>query len=243
MRNLFTFEEYTMNLKPLVIAISLTGVAGTCIAAEPVAIEQKRGAVAGFIIGSLGGPLGATVGTIAGAEVFGRLFATKRINRELKADLVALHTNHKQERDRFNKSIRALNKDLDKLIAFQGKTAKKHALGIQFRTGSSEIEAHYQTELLGIAQLLHRNRDASVTLTGFADRRGDSDFNQQLSEQRADTVRQYLLGHGVKNQQMLTVAYGESKPLQKAESLENNFFDRRVMLELSLDIDPQLATR
>ena len=136
-----------------------------------------------------------------------------------------------------------LNRDLDKVLALQSATAKIQRLPIQFRTASSDIEAHYEDELKKIAQVLRRNRDASVVLTGFADRRGDDGYNQALSEKRVASLEQYLLQQGVTRQQIAGVAHGESQPLDPSESLESNFFDRRVMLELKLDLDPQLATR
>ena len=91
--------------------------------------------------------------------------------------------------------------------------------------------------------LFRSNRDASVVLEGFADRRGDDAYNQALSEKRVATLQQYLLDRGALPEQIVGMAYGESQPLARNESLESNFFDRRVMLELKLDLDPQLATR
>jgi outer membrane protein OmpA-like peptidoglycan-associated protein len=101
----------------------------------------------------------------------------------------------------------------------------------------------YETELQNISHVLRRNKDARITLTGFADRRGEQGFNLSLSEDRVDAVQQYLVRHGVSKQQIISTAYGESQPLNSMESLENNFFDRRVLIELNIDIDPQLATR
>jgi hypothetical protein len=47
----------------------------------------------------------------------------------------------------------------------------------------------------------------------------------------------------VDSRQVIGTAFGETQPLNPAESLENNFFDRRVVVELKLDIDRNLATR
>jgi sortase system peptidoglycan-associated protein len=233
-----------MKLKPIVFALALAGITHSTMASEPITVEEKRSIVSGLIIGgSIGGPFGAGVGAIFGREVIGKLFASKRINKELQTELSNATTVHRTEKNTLNKSITALNQDLDKLVALQTNRWKKQELPIQFKTGSSEIEPHYQAQLVKIALVLNRNKDASVTLSGFADRRGESDYNQQLSEERVNKVHQYLLARGAQNGQVLTMAYGESRPLNQTESSENNFFDRRVVLALSLDIDSQLATR
>ncbi len=233
-----------MKLKPLVLAMSLTATSATAVAVEPATKEEKRGAISGMVIGAIvGGMPGATLGALAGGELFGRYFALKRKHGELQSELKTVKTDHKQERIKLDGSIDALNRDLDKLIALRAATPKTQVLPIQFRTGSSDIEHHYEKELSVIARLLKRNQDASVTLTGFADRRGDDAFNQTLSEKRAGTVKQYLVSHGVKPRQVATIAYGETKPVSQEESFETNFFDRRVMVELTFDLDPQLATR
>jgi hypothetical protein len=48
---------------------------------------------------------------------------------------------------------------------------------------------------------------------------------------------------GVNSTQIIGSAFGETRPLSSDESLESNFFDRRVVVELKLDIDRELATR
>ncbi len=240
-----------MKIKNLVAAIAISGMtyAGTATAAssEPSSEpspEQTTGAVSGLVIGALaGGPAGAFVGSVLGGEVFGKLFEYRRINRNLASQVLALQTSLGESKDGYTDSIEALNRDLDKVLAIQSSTSKTRNLSIQFRTASSDIEVQYQNELKQVARVLRRNKDASVVLAGFADRRGEDQYNQQLSEQRVATIEQYLLGYGVDRQQLLSTAFGETQPLSATESLEDNFFDRRVTVELKLNIDPQLATR
>lgn len=232
-----------MKLKPIIAALALTGMTHIAQAAE-TSVEKERSAWTGLVVGAVaGGPAGAFAGSVIGGEVFGRLFEGRRVNRELSAELISLETSMKEKEAAYNTTIAALNRDLDKIIALQSSTAKSQRLPIQFRTGSADVEAQYEGELENIARVLKRNRDARINLTGFSDRRGDESFNQQLSEARVDAVETFLLQAGVKREQILSTAYGESQPLHSQETLENNFFDRRVLLEMNIDIDPQLATR
>ncbi len=92
---------------------------------------------------------------------------------------------------------------------------------------------------MGRARIFSRNLNTKVGLSGFADRRGDSSFNQILSERRVSTVQSYLLSRGVKSNQILTNAFGESQPISKEESSENDFFDYKAKYEgASQEITP-----
>jgi sortase system peptidoglycan-associated protein len=236
-----------MKLKPIIAAIAIAGCSQATLAAEPTAepaIERQRSATTGLVIGAIAaGPAGAFAGAVLGGEVVGRFFETRRINKHLINEVGQLRNDIDEERRQYETTVAALNQDLDKLLVLQTASTKNQRLPIQFRTASSEIEVQYDKELSDIARVLRRNKDATVTLTGFSDRRGDDGYNQQLSEKRVRSIQQDLLQRGVDNNQIITMAYGESRPLNETESLESNFFDRRVVLELNTDIDPQLATR
>ncbi len=240
-----------MKKKTLATAVAITTLtfAGASAAASPgtsatTSPEQKRGAASGLVIGAIaGGPAGAFIGAVLGGEVFGTLFEQKRVNRELNAEVVALQSTLSNEQQRFAETTDALNSDIDRMISINAGQVQGRQLPVQFRTGSSTIEPQYGEELKAFARLLKRNQDATVTLTGFADRRGDNEANLALSEQRADAVMAYLMAGGVSKSQIITIAYGETRPLSPQESLEANFFDRRVVVELNLDITSQLATR
>ena len=239
-----------MKPKSLVVAIALAGisVAGSITPAlADSSREQTRSAASGLVIGAVaGGPIGAFTGAVLGGEIFGRLFEQRRVNKgladqvaELTGELDLAHTRHAQK----DQVITALNQDLDKVLAIQSSTAKSQQLSVQFRTASDVLEPQYEAELEQVAHALRRNKDATVTLAGFADRRGDDRFNQALSEKRVRGIKRFLVKNGVNSKQIIGTAFGETRPLDSAESLESNFFDRRVVVELKLDIDRELATR
>lgn len=237
-----------MKRKTLATAVAITSLAfaGAASAApgEPSSTEQTRGAASGLVIGAVaGGPAGAFIGAVLGGEVFGKLFEQRRVNRHLVAQVASLEESLEQEKQRYIAATDALNGDLDKLLAIQASQVQSRELPVQFRTGSSDIEPQYEHELARIGRVLARNKDASVVLAGFSDRRGDDAANLKLSEQRVAAVKHFLMSQGAGKSQLLTTAYGESRPLESKETLESNFFDRRVVVELKLDVDSQLATR
>jgi sortase system peptidoglycan-associated protein len=232
-----------MKLKNIVIGIALAGVAGGSSAQE-IPLEEKRGAIAGMVAGAaVGGPFGAGVGAMLGGGVIGKVIGMNRQKNERIDELQTAFARNRDQKREMEQEVSNLNRDLDRMIELQTNSWRHQEIPIQFRTGESRVEPHYLAQLEKIAKVLSRNQDATITLSGFADRRGSETANQALSKQRVDKVRALLVRRGVKPNQILSKAYGESKPLNGAESLESNFFDRRVVMALSLDVDAQLATR
>ena len=107
---------------------------------------------------------------------------------------------------------------------------RNHALNfyVQFRTNSIKIEKQYQQYLSDLANALNTTPNMEIEVSGFADRMGNEDYNMQLSSQRANQVKEYLIEQGIEEDRITTLAHGETQPLHSDENLENNFFDRRV---------------
>ncbi len=206
--------------------------------------EETRGAIAGLVVGAaVGGPIGAGVGAMVGGAVFGKLVGVHRVNRDLESEVVALEKNNKLSVDKMHSEIANLDGELKRMIEIQTASWNSRQLPIQFKTASSDIEQHYQAQLNEIARILSRNLDTRVSLSGFADRRGDHLYNQTLSENRVANVHAYLISRGVNKSQIVTKAFGESQPLNTEETPENHFFDRRVVMQFSFDLDAYLASR
>jgi sortase system peptidoglycan-associated protein len=233
-----------MFMKQLMAVSLLTVVASSAIAADlSTKREEHRGALGGAVLGAaIAGPVGAGAGAVLGGGVFGKLWGKMRESKEYRAELVSENQSLKLKAQTRNQYIAELNQDIDTLLA-KSTEWQSRQLPIQFKTASSEIEGHYEAQLKSVAALLSRNPDTNVVLSGFADRRGDSDYNQQLSEQRVTELKAYLLSHGVARNQVITQAFGESQPVASEGSAENDFFDRRVVMAFEVDMRSPLATR
>lgn len=71
-----------------------------------------------------------------------------------------------------------------------------------------------QPKLDDIANVLNNNTSIdNVVVTGYADRIGSDKYNQKLSERRAMSVKEYLVGHGVAASRLNAVGKGESNPV------------------------------
>ncbi|MBX7158385.1 MAG: OmpA family protein [Verrucomicrobiae bacterium] len=83
---------------------------------------------------------------------------------------------------------------------------------IYFATDSSTIAPSERGKLDRIATWLFQNTSKSILIAGHCDERGTLEYNRALGEQRATSVRAYLIGLGVAANRIYTHSYGEEKP-------------------------------
>ena len=72
-------------------------------------------------------------------------------------------------------------------------------------------------------------------MKGHTDSVGAEDFNQTLSEERADRVRNFLMSEGVPGSRITAVGFGESMPLSTNATAEGRAQNRRVEIEIRPD--------
>ncbi len=98
---------------------------------------------------------------------------------------------------------------------------------ILFDFNESKLSSDAQSQLAALADCIKREK-ARVTLEGHADERGTEEYNLQLSNRRAASVKKYLADLGVPNAQMDTVGFGENRPAQQGSSEAAYAANRRV---------------
>lgn len=79
-----------------------------------------------------------------------------------------------------------------------------------------------------LVQLMKDNPGMAIRLEGHTDNRGDERLLQQLSEERVQTVRDYILSKGIDGSRIEFVGYGGTKPLSDNKSPEGIEINRRV---------------
>jgi outer membrane protein OmpA-like peptidoglycan-associated protein len=108
---------------------------------------------------------------------------------------------------------------------------KARLRGLVFGNDGSEIEAPDQVMLDLVAEAIKtRCAGKTITIEGHTSVSGSPEHNQKLSERRAEAVERYLVAHGVPEDQLRTVGYGESRPLSTDPSPEAQRMNRRVTL-------------
>ncbi|MFT2089678.1 sortase-associated OmpA-like protein PdsO [Paraglaciecola sp. 2405UD69-4] len=195
--------------------------------------NELIGIGSGVVIGTaIAGPLGGVVAAIFGGMIAddvnteNRLTQAQQVISEKEQQLLTMEKNFEQAKERANIQIAAMDYALEQRLP-------EIESNIQFKTGSYALEQHYQSQLDLIANTLLKNPKLKISLSGFADQRGDSTLNQALSEQRTITVKNYLENKGVSKEQVITNAFGESLVVNAESNYEGDFFDRRVMLKIS----------
>jgi outer membrane protein OmpA-like peptidoglycan-associated protein len=75
-----------------------------------------------------------------------------------------------------------------------------------------------------LAEIAGRVQQGSnpVVVEGHTDAKGADDYNQHLSEERADAVKTYLVGHGTSSTRVTTVGWGERKPVAPNEQADGS---------------------
>lgn len=84
-------------------------------------------------------------------------------------------------------------------------------LNIPFEVNSSELAPEAQRQLEHLIDALSRDSltEFRFRIAGHTDASGAANYNRQLSEQRANTVMQYLVDNGVDPERLVAVGYGE----------------------------------
>ncbi len=104
--------------------------------------------------------------------------------------------------------------------------------GVNFVYKSSQLTAEAKTTLDEAIKVLKTVDDAFV-IEGHTDSIASESYNRRLSQQRADSVRTYLMMGGVDASRMQSVGMGESQPIASNETEAGRQMNRRVVFKLS----------
>ncbi len=98
---------------------------------------------------------------------------------------------------------------------------------VRFGFNEASLSSDAQGRLSSLVQCIKGGAGA-VTLEGHADERGTEEYNLQLSNRRAASVKRYLTDLGVPDNRLETVGYGETRPANTGSSEEAWGENRRV---------------
>lgn len=99
---------------------------------------------------------------------------------------------------------------------------------IFFNTASFELLPASTAELDNLAKLMTTNPKMAIEVGGHTDNVGNDAANQQLSEQRAKAVRDFLVAHGISAERVVAKGYGETKPVATNDTEEGRAANRRT---------------
>ena len=211
---------------PFLIAGVLSAFALSGCTTDPVTGERKvskaaiggvGGALGGYLLGDvLGGRndrtekiLGAGIGALAGAGVGAYMDAQERKLRQQTAGT----------------GVEVVRNGDDLLLRMPS--------GITFATDQSTVQPQFKPTLDQVASTLKDYPKTLVDVLGYTDSDGSESYNQALSERRASSVADYLVGRGVQSARIATRGYGETQSIASNETPEGKAQNRRVEIKIA----------
>lgn len=166
------------------------------------AVGAGVGALAGNT--ALGAVIGAAVGGTAGALIGRKMDKQKK---ELEAAVP-------------DATVEAVNDGEALKVTFDS--------GILFATNSSTVSDASKSALRNFGSSLKQNPDTYIKVIGHTDNTGRVDYNQTLSEKRAQSVYSYLMNQGVSSDRMTYEGKGIHDPVANNSTAEGRALNRRV---------------
>jgi outer membrane protein OmpA-like peptidoglycan-associated protein len=184
----------------VLLGATLLGCAGASKQEKGTGIGAATGAGIGAILGQaigrdtkgtlIGAGAGAIVGALAGNQI-GKYMDNQE--RELRQAMA------QQEQASIRRQQEVLQATFDSSVFFDFDSAKLKPGG--------------RRELERVAEVLNKYRKTTIRVEGHTDKTGPEEYNQKLSERRAQAVQKALIQMGVIEERIKAVGYGETQPV------------------------------
>jgi len=133
------------------------------------------------------------------------------------------------QRDQANEETARVQAELDALKATPTPRGMVLTLGdVLFDTGRAELKSGASRKVDQLAQFLVEHPDRRVQIDGFTDSVGTDSYNEDLSQRRANAVRDALIARGVDSSRIGTEGYGKSYPVATNSDSGGRQLNRRV---------------
>ena len=104
---------------------------------------------------------------------------------------------------------------------------------VLFSTGKADLKPGATGNLNKLVAFLDRYRDRTVAIQGYTDSVGGAEYNQDLSERRANSVKSYLAGQGIGSMRLSALGKGQRDPVADNDSADGRQQNRRVEVIVS----------
>lgn len=218
----------------IITTAAVLALTGQSAFAEPTK-EEHIGVGSGAVIGALaGGP----VGLILGAAIGGKLGDSYGNKSERISSLESSLNSSEQSVADLEQGIDRMNGEIERLQNNANpELASLMQAGIDmdllFRTDEFALTDTTGDRLAQMASMLANMPGVRVKLDGFADERGDENYNHALSEKRVEFVRNLFISAGVHPSRISTSAHGES--VAQSPDVDSYALERRVSVKLFID--------
>ncbi len=104
---------------------------------------------------------------------------------------------------------------------------------VLFETGKYALSTDAQLKLAKLSGIIQAHPGLNLAVEGYTDTTGAADFNMNLSQQRADTVRQFLIAQGLSADAITSKGLGEADPIADNSTAAGRKLNRRVEIIVS----------
>lgn len=178
------------------------------------------GAGTGAILkGKEGAKKGAVIGAIAGAVFGGYMYY---INQKM----VKLQTQINQNTGMINAVERKVDEN-NKQITMVFRDS------VLFEKNSAVLLAGGQNALNELSRTLIEYPESRALIKGYTSSEGEEVYNQELSQRRAEAVRNFLISQGVSSERLTALGYGEADPVASNSTEGGRQLNRRVEIVIS----------
>jgi outer membrane protein OmpA-like peptidoglycan-associated protein len=215
MKNFILKSSYI--LMSILLIVGCTAVKNTNQKQRGAAVGAASGAVIGGVLGNnvgkgnntvLGAIVGAVVGGVAGGYIGDRMDKqAQKIEQEIPGAQVT----------RVGEGINVVfNQDA----------------GVYFDTNKSNVKGAAVETLDKMAAILKEYPQTNILVVGHTDSAGPDDYNMKLSQQRAESVTNYLVSKGISGSRLTTEWFGETQPVADNGTAAGKAKNRRVEMAI-----------
>jgi len=104
---------------------------------------------------------------------------------------------------------------------------------VLFDFGKYTLKPETREKLAKVSGILLTHPDMHLQVEGYTDNVGSDEFNQKLSEQRADSVRDYLISQGISADSITSKGFGKTNPIASNDTAKGRQQNRRVEIVVS----------
>ena len=204
--------------------------------------EERIGVSSGAVIGAVaGGPVGFIIGAAIGAKIGDTVH---KKNESIDALAVSLEDS-RGEVARLGNDLDTLGSEIERLQQVSNPEAVNLlqagiAMDFLFRTDEYTLADTTGGRLAELAGMLATTPGIKIQLDGFADERGDKDYNLLLSQRRVDFVRDQLVAAGIDPSRIQASAYGEAAA--QDQDVDSYALERRVNMKVFIDNSTSFAS-
>lgn len=135
----------------------------------------------------------------------------------------------KKRREETIRSIENLFSSEEAVVLQKGNDIILRLIGLTFPSGKSTIEPEFFSLLAKVQRAIRKFPNAPLSIEGHTDSVGDDRFNENLSYERAQAVKKYLMANmGIDESRITALGYGESRPIASNETSQGRAQNRRI---------------